>query len=108
MPVAPPAPPAPPAPAPAPVVSAAVVCSNYNTVMGDVAFPREAVRQGIERGEATISFTLTAAGQITNVRTVNSSHPIFARNSLRIVGEYKCQGQGRDITVTVPFGYKLQ
>jgi protein TonB len=89
-------------------VSAAVACSNYANVMGDVAFPREAVRQGIERGEAVIAFTLTAAGQITNIRTVSASNQIFARNSIRIVGEYKCQGQGRDITVTVPFGYKLQ
>lgn len=106
---APPAPPAPPAPAPAPaVVSAGVVCSNYNTVMGDVAFPRDAVRQGIERGEAVVQFTLTAAGQITNVRVLSSTNQIFARNSVRIVGEYKCQPQGRDVTVTVPFGYKLQ
>jgi protein TonB len=100
-----PAPVAPPAPA---VVSAGVVCSNYNTVMGDVAFPRDAVRQGLERGEATIQFTLTAAGEVKDVRAIRSTHPIFARNSIRIVGEYKCQGQGRDVTVTVPFGYKLE
>src|SRR5438105_15288578 len=48
-PVAPPAPPAPaPAPAPPAPVSAAVVCSNFSTVMGDAAFPKEAIRQGIE------------------------------------------------------------
>jgi protein TonB len=105
------APPAPPAPAPAPapaVVSASVVCSNFSAVMGEVAYPREAIRQGIERGEAVIAFTLTANGQITNVRTVSATNQIFARNSIRIVGEYKCQGQGRDVNVTVPFGYKLQ
>jgi protein TonB len=97
------------APAPAPaVMSAGVVCSNYNSVMGDVAYPRDAIRQGLERGDATIQFTLTAAGEVKDIRAVRSSHPIFARNSIRIVGEYKCQGQGRDVTVTVPFGYKLE
>jgi periplasmic protein TonB len=98
-----------PAPAAAPaVLSAGVVCSNYNSVMGDVAFPRDAVRQGLERGEATIQFTLTAAGEVKDIRAIRSSNPIFARNSIRIVGEYKCQGQGRDVTVVVPFGYKLE
>jgi protein TonB len=97
--------PAPPAPA---VASAAVVCSNYATVMGDVAFPREAQRQGIERGEATVQFTLTAAGEVKDVKAISSSNQIFARNSVRIVNEYKCQGQGRDVVVKVPFGYKLE
>ena len=33
-------------------------------------------------------------------RRIRSSNPIFARNSIRIVSDYKCQGQGRDVTVT--------
>ena len=100
---APPAPPAPPA-----TMSAGVVCSNYATVMGDVAFPRDAQRQGIERGDATIQFTLTASGEVKDIKAIRSSHQIFARNSIRIVSEYKCQGQGRDVTVTVPFAYKME
>jgi len=100
-----PAPPAPPAPA---TMSAGVVCSNYASVMGDVAFPRDAQRQGLERGEATIQFTLTASGEVKDIKAIRSSHQIFARNSVRIVSEYKCQGQGRDVTVTVPFAYKME
>ena len=100
-----PAPPAPPVPA---TMSAGVVCSNYSTVMGDVAFPRDAARQGIERGEATIQFTLTANGEVKDIKALRSTHQIFARNSIRIVSEYKCQGQGREVTVMVPFAYKLE
>lgn len=105
-PVAPPvvAPPAPAAPAP---VSAAVVCSNYQTVMGDQGFPREALRRGLERGDALIQFTLTPSGEIKDIKSLRASHAIFARNSIRIVGEYRCQGQGRDVIVQVPFSYKL-
>ncbi|MGY4828892.1 energy transducer TonB [Sphaerotilaceae bacterium SBD11-9] len=103
---------APPAAAPAPaapaVVSAAVVCSNYATKMGEAGYPREAVRQGLEKGEAVIQFTLTAAGDVKDIKVVRASHSIFARNSMRIVSEYKCQGQGHDVTVQVPFGYKLE
>jgi periplasmic protein TonB len=107
-PIAPPVVAAAPAPAAPAVVSAAVVCSNYSTKMGEAGFPREAQRQGIDRGEALIQFTLTATGEVKDVKVVNASHPIFARNSMRIVGEYKCAGQGRDVTVKVPFGYKLE
>jgi protein TonB len=106
VPVAPPVT-APAAAAPAPV-SAAVVCSNYTTVMGDAGFPREAAKQGIERGEAVIQFTVSANGAIRDIKVIRSTHPIFSRNSVRIVGEYKCQGQGHDVLVQVPFGYKLE
>jgi protein TonB len=105
--IAPMAPPlaAPAAPAP---VSAAVVCSNFKAVMGDAGFPRDAARMGLEKGDALIRFTLGAAGDIRDVRAVRASHPIFARSSIRIVGAYKCQGQGRDVLVQVPFGYQLE
>ncbi|HEX4235924.1 MAG TPA: energy transducer TonB [Caldimonas sp.] len=97
------------APAPAPAVAAAsVVCSNYNTVMGEVAFPREATRQGIDRGDATIQFTLSPSGEMKDIKALSASNQIFARNSIRIVSAYKCKGQGRDVTVTVPFSYKLE
>jgi protein TonB len=89
-------------------VSAAVVCSNYAKVMGDAAFPKEAIRLGLEKGAAVIQFTLGASGEIRDIKTVSASHPIFARNSTRLVGEYKCQAQGRDMLVQVPFGYKLE
>jgi protein TonB len=107
------APVAPPAAAPAPAappapVSAAVVCSNFSTVMGDSVFPRDAIRQGIEKGEALVQFTLSATGEIKDVKVLKSTHPIFARNSMRLVSEYKCQGQGKDVLVQVPFGYKME
>ena len=107
------APVAPPVAAPAPTapaapVSAAVVCSNYTTKMGEAVFPREAIRLGLSQGEALIQFTLTASGEVKDVKTLRATHPIFARSSARIVSEYKCAGQGRDVIVTVPFGYKLE
>ena len=76
--------------------------------MGDVAYPREAQRQGIERGDATIQFTLSPTGEIKDVKALSATHQIFARASIRIVSEYKCKGQGRDVVVTVPFSYKLE
>ena len=53
-----------------------------------------------------IQFTLGPGGEIRDVRAVSASHPSFAKGAMRIVGEYKCTGQGRDVTVQVPFAFK--
>jgi protein TonB len=103
--VAPPAPPPPAAPATA---SVGVVCPNVQTVLGDSAYPREAQRSGIEKGEATMEFVVSATGQIKDIRTVSATNPIFARNSQRLLGDYKCVGQGRDVVVRQVFSYKLE
>ena len=101
------APPPAPAPAPAPApLSASVACSNYDKVMGDAGFPREATRAGLEDGNALIQFTLGASGEIRNVTAVRASHPAFAKGGMRVVADYKCAGQGRDITVQVPFVFR--
>ena len=97
--------PTPPQPA-AVQMSAAVVCSNFSAVMGEAAFPKDAMRLGLDRGDALIQFTLGASGEIRDVKPVRASHPVFARNSMRLVGEYKCRGQGRDVLVQVPFAYR--
>ena len=73
-----------------------------------MAYPREAMRQGIEEGEATVQFTLTANGEVKDIKVLHASNPIFARSSMRIVAQLKCQGRGRDEPVIVPFGYRLQ
>jgi protein TonB len=111
----PPAPPppvrleAPPVPAPAPApVSAAVACSNYKTVMGNVGFPRAAQRLGLESGSALIQFTLAANGEIKDVQALQSSHQAFAQGAMKIVGQYKCTGQGHDVVVRVPFAFKSE
>lgn len=109
-PVAPPVAAAAPAPAPAPapaVMAPSVVCLNYSTAMGDAAFPKEATRQGLEKGDATILFTLSASGEVKNLQVERASHPIFGRAAMRVVSRFKCQGQGRDVQVRVPFIYQL-
>jgi protein TonB len=107
-PPAPKPPPAPPAP-PKPVqVSAAVVCSNYTKLMGETGFPREAIRRGLDKGDALVQFTITEGGEIRDAHAIRASHPIFAANSVRIVNEYKCAGQGQPVVVQVPFSYQQE
>jgi protein TonB len=109
----PPTPPAlapapPPATVPAPAAATVnVVCPNYQKAMGDSAFPREASRLGLDQGDVLVEFTVTASGEVKNVRTVRASHPAFGRAAVRLVSEYRCVGQGREVTVQVPIGYRL-
>lgn len=123
-PPAPPSPPSPPAPAaprlpPAPpsppavvkppaVVTAGVACANYRSKMGEVSYPRQAVRLGLDQGEALIQFTLKADGRVTDVKALSATHRVFAQASIRTVEQFRCAGQGRDVTVRVPFGYRLR
>jgi protein TonB len=76
--------------------------------MGDAGFPREALRLGLEQGDALIQFTLGADGSVRDIKALRSSNPIFARNSAKLVAQYRCIGQGHDVIVTVPFRYKLE
>jgi protein TonB len=87
-------------------VEASVVCSNYGKVMGDAAFPREAMRAGLEEGSALMQFTLAPSGEVKDVKALQATHPSFARGAARIVSEYRCAGQGRDVIVTVPFTFR--
>ena len=99
---------APPAPAAPPAQSARTACTNYAKAMGDSAFPRDAIRDGIEKGEATVRFTVDPAGKIKDIQVVRASHRSFGRAAATIVETFQCAGQGRDIIFEVPFGFKRE
>jgi len=107
-------PPPPPAAAPAPPPppagprSARVVCPNYVQVMSSIAYPREALLDGVE-GEVLIEFTVTAAGEIKNVEIKSSTNRIFNRVALAAVqSKLTCQGQGQDVRVQAPVSFKIR
>jgi protein TonB len=105
--IKPPAPPAPPPP-PAGPRSARVVCPNYVEVMSKIAYPREALLDGIE-GDVLIEFTVAGDGQIKNVEIKSSSNRIFNRAALSAVQSgLSCQGQGQDIRVQAPVSFKIR
>jgi len=86
----------------------AEVCSNYVEVMREGSYPREAIAQNLKQGSALVEFTLTAEGQVTNVRAIESSHPIFAAAAEGIVAKFQCKGLGKSVQIRVPLGYLLQ
>jgi protein TonB len=105
--VAPPAPPAPAAAPPAPQ-SARAACPNYAKAFGDSAYPREAIKDGIDRGEAVMRFTVGANGEIKDVTPVSSTNRAFVRAATSIIREFKCVAGGRDVVFEVPFSFKRE
>lgn len=94
----------PPAPA---VRSARVACPNYVEVMSSIAYPRDALRQNLE-GEVVIEFTVTSNGQVKDAVIKSSTNRVFNRPSMDVVEKLSCQGQGQDIRVQAPIGFKLR
>ena len=88
--------------------SAAVACANFQRVMGELAYPREALRLRLPRGEAQVQFILTPLGEVRDVRAVSASHPAFARSAVQAVGALRCAATGEEVVVTVPFTYNLR
>ena len=106
--VAPPAPPAAaPVAAPAPA-TAGSACPNYAKAMGDSAFPREAIREGITSGQAIMRFVVTATGEVKDIAPVSATNRAFARAATNAIREFKCNGQGRDVIIEVPFVFKTE
>jgi TonB family protein len=88
--------------------SAAVACANFQRVMGELAYPREALRLRLPRGEAQVQFILTPLGEVRDVRAISASHPAFARSAVQAVGALRCSATGEEVVVTVPFTYNLR
>lgn len=98
---------APPSPAiatvPPPITTAGVACSNFKS---EVALPLEAQREGLEKGQAVIEFTLTASGEVKDIKSISASDQVFAREGIRQIAEFRCAGQGRTVTLTVPLVFR--
>ena len=106
-----PAPPVEVAPPPArvapPPAAIALVCPNHVTVRSQVVFPPQAQRMGIS-GDVVVEFTVTGGGGITDITVVRSTNPVFNAASTQAVSQLRCNGQGHDVRVRVPFAFRLE
>ena len=104
---APPTPPAPPAPiAPPAPVSVGIACPNSQQIRADIKYPTQARKDGLQ-GEVLIEATVGANGEIKDVEVISSSNRAFNSVSINSVRLFKCNAQGRDVRVQVPFSFKL-
>ncbi|MCY7389750.1 MAG: TonB family protein [Burkholderiales bacterium] len=101
---APPAPPAPPAPVAAPSVG--VACPNSQEIRTNIKYPVQARKDGLQ-GEVLIEMTIAANGEVKDVEIKSSSNRAFNAVSIAASRQFKCNGQGRDVRVQVPYSFKL-
>jgi protein TonB len=107
-PVAPPvyAPPKPAVVAPPAPPSVGVACPNSQQVRTEIKYPAAARKDGIQ-GDVLVEFTVAVNGEIKDVDVKSSSNRVFNSVSVNAVRQFKCNGQGREVRVQVPFSFKL-
>ena len=91
-----------------PLGSTESICPNFRSVMGGVNYPSEAISRGVESGDVLIDLTLSSDGTISTFRIVRMTDPAFAKVALSALVDLKCKGQGRDVHLQVPFGFRLK
>ncbi|RIX46292.1 MAG: TonB family protein [Rhodocyclales bacterium GT-UBC] len=99
------APAAPAAPAAPPAVNIAVACPNHVDVRSQVPFPRQAERLGLS-GEVVIEFTVGVNGEVKNVTVAQSTNSVFNAAATAAVAQLRCNGQGHEARVRVPFSFR--
>lgn len=106
--VAPPvyAPPAPPQTAPAGPISVGIACPNSQQVKTEIQYPPQARKDGLQ-GEVVIEFTVAANGDIKDITIKSSTNRAFNSASINATRKFKCNAQGRDVRVMVPYSFTL-
>ncbi len=99
---------APPVPAPANTgpISAGIACPNSQQVKTEIQYPPQARRDGLQ-GEVLIEFTVTTSGDIKDIDVKSSTNRVFNSVSINATRRFKCNGQGRDVRVQVPYSFSL-
>ena len=107
-PVAPPvyAPPKPPAPVAAAAPNVGVACPNSQEIRTNIKYPVQARKDGLQ-GEVLIEMTISASGEVKDVDVKSSTNRAFNSVAINASRQFKCNGQGRDVRVQVPYSFKL-
>jgi periplasmic protein TonB len=102
--------PAPPAPvvqtAPPAAVSVGVACPNSQEIRTTIKYPTQARKDGLQ-GDVEIEFIVGTSGEVKDVTVISSSNRAFNAVSVNATRQFKCNPQGGDVKVRVPFSFKL-
>jgi periplasmic protein TonB len=103
-----PTPPAPAvvAPPPSAPISAGVACPNSRQIQQEIKYPAQARKDGLQ-GEVEIEFIVGTSGEVKDVTVISSSNRAFNSVSINSTRLFKCNPQGSDVRVRVPYSFKL-
>ena len=83
-----------------------IACPNAQRVREEMRYPAVARREGIQ-GDVMVRFVVGVAGEIKNISILNSSNRALSNAAVSAVKQFSCAAQGRDVTVEVPFSFRL-
>lgn len=91
----------------APSAAIGVACPNAQAVRAIMRYPAQARREGLQ-GDVLARFIVGAGGGIRAIEIVSTTHRAFNSAVVDAVQQFGCVGQGRDVTVEVPFNFRLE
>ena len=92
-------------PVSAPILGAA--CPNAQSVRETIRYPALARREGLQ-GDVLARFVVSAAGGIRNIEIVQSTNRAFNGVVVEAVKQFQCLVQAQDVSVEVPFTFRLE
>lgn len=84
-----------------------VACPNAQAVRSAIRYPAQARRDGIQ-GEVLARFLVGADGEISHIDIVRTANRAFNAAVVGAIKQFNCIGQGRDVSVEVPFLFRLE
>lgn len=87
--------------------SLGAACPNAQGIRSSMRYPAQARRDGLQ-GEVVAQFLVAANGDIRDIAILTSSNRAFNSAVMSAVKQFSCVAQGRDVTVQVPFSFKLE
>lgn len=82
-------------------------CENAQTVLGEMGYPREALRAGILNGHVVIEFKVGENGSTTDVRVTSSTYRLFTNVAIDAARSLQCKGAPPGSRVVVPFAFRM-
>lgn len=82
-------------------------CPNAQGIRSTMRYPAQARRDGLQ-GEVLARFVVGARGDIRDIDIVSSSHWAFNSAVLSAIKQFNCVAQGREVSVEVPFSFRLE
>ncbi len=92
--------------APGKNLNASAICPNSHDVRTQLRYPASARTEGFQ-GEILIDFTVAANGDIKDIEVKSAPIPVLDDASIEAVRKLKCEGQGQDLRVRMPFSFRL-
>jgi len=83
-----------------------IACPNSQAVRNELVYPMAARREGVQ-GEVLARFVVGAGGQIRDITIIQSASRLFNPSVISALRRFECVGQGTDVTVEVPFVFRL-